>query len=260
MKLSKKGAMSLIAEEAISLGAYQDSAGVWTIGVGHTAAAGWPFPKAGMTMTLPDVIKLLRADLDKFETGVSKAIKVPLAQNEFDALVLFHFNTGAISSGSVDDKLNAGDRAGALNTMLQYRKAGGKVLDGLEKRRAREVAMFSKGEYFPRAVAFYERFPQGHKALDPINIPWPDDVPSAPLQPDIPDVHETSTQQETSMGSIISTVLPSLLRHSMTTVAGVLVTYGVIAASQQESFVTIAIGVITWAVGQGLSFAAAAKK
>ena len=47
MKLSRRGVLALMAEEAVSLGAYRDGGGVWTIGVGHTAFAGAPKPVKG---------------------------------------------------------------------------------------------------------------------------------------------------------------------------------------------------------------------
>ena len=116
MKLSRKGALALMAEEAISLGAYQDSAKVWTIGIGHTAYAGEPKPKAGLRLSLDQCVALFLRDVAKYEARVAAAITVPLKQHEFDALVLFDYNTGAISSGSVDDKLNRGDVTAALAT------------------------------------------------------------------------------------------------------------------------------------------------
>lgn len=183
MKTSRNGMAFILAEEAIVLSAYQDSAKVWTIGAGHTAAAGPPTPKAGMTITLAEALDLFRRDLERFEAGVLKAVKAPLKQHEFDALVSFHYNTGAISTGSVDDKLNRGDRAGAMATLTAYNKAGGRTLQGLVDRRARERALFERGDYGSRAIAVYDRYPGTAKSVSPSSLPWPAEAPPAASVP-----------------------------------------------------------------------------
>lgn len=179
MRTSRNGMAFILAEEAIVLSAYLDSAKVWTIGAGHTAAAGPPAPKAGMTITLPEALDLFARDLARFEAGVLKAVKVPLKQHEFDALVSFHYNTGAISTGSVDDRLNRGDRSGAMAVLEQYSKAGGKVLTGLVERRRRERALFERGDYGSRAIAVYDRYPGTARRVMPDALPWPAEAPPA---------------------------------------------------------------------------------
>lgn len=171
--------MALLAEEGIVLRAYQCSAGVWTIGAGHTAQAGPPVPKKGMTISLEEAMLLFRRDLEPYERQVLRAVKVPLKQHEFDALVLFHFNTGAIHSGSVDDKLNRGDVEGAMATFRQYVKAGGKTSTGLKNRRAREEAMFRRGEYFERAILLEDMNGRRRNVM-PASLPWPDNAPPPP--------------------------------------------------------------------------------
>src|ERR1700704_1085255 len=97
MALSKKGAMELIGHEAIVQTRYKDSKGIPTIGVGHTKAAGAPDPNAvSGEMSLKDVFDLFVKDVQKFVDGVNKAVTATVTQEEFDALVSFHFNTGAI--------------------------------------------------------------------------------------------------------------------------------------------------------------------
>ena len=134
MKTSLKGILAIINEEALVLSTYRDAGGVLTIGVGHTAAAGGMAPKPGGRITIEQAIALLAADLAKFERRVSAAVKRSLAQHEFDALVSFDFNTGAVERGTVDDKLAQGDIAGAMATLQQYDKAGGRKLAGLDRR------------------------------------------------------------------------------------------------------------------------------
>ena len=79
------------------------------------------------------------------------AVKVPLAQHEFDALVSFHFNTGAISRASATEALNRGDKEDAARRLTLYNKGrvNGQlvVLEGLVKRREEERRMFLFGEY-----------------------------------------------------------------------------------------------------------------
>lgn len=182
MKLSREGAMVLLAEEGIVLRAYQCAAGVWTIGAGHTALAGPPTPKRGMIITLDEALALFRRDIIPYERAVATAVKRPVEQHEFDALVSFHFNTGAIKTGSVDDKLNKGDIRAALATMSRYNKANGKINRGLVGRRKREIAMFKDAVYIERGILVEGA--RGEKiTLWPHEIVWPGDPQPVPMPP-----------------------------------------------------------------------------
>lgn len=145
MKVSDKGIAEILSHEALVTAPYKDSVGVWTVGVGHTASAGKPNPQTmdkGAQVPVADMIALFRADLAKFEDGVNKAVTVDLAQHEFDALVSFHFNTGAIARASFVKKLNAGDRLGAASGMLEWKKPAEII-----KRRTAEMKLFRDGKY-----------------------------------------------------------------------------------------------------------------
>ena len=145
MKVSDKGIAELLSHEALVTSPYKDSVGVWTIGVGHTSGAGKPNPQTmakGVEVPIAELIDLFRRDLAKFEDGVNKAVKVPLAQHEFDALVSFHFNTGAIGRASLVDKLNAGDRLGAAAGFMLWKKPAEII-----KRRTLEMKLFRDGKY-----------------------------------------------------------------------------------------------------------------
>jgi lysozyme len=179
MNISRKGAMAILADEGIVLRAYQCSAGAWTIGVGHTAAAGRPAPRRGMTMDLDAALALFRKDVRRYEAEVLAAVKRPLSQNEFDALVSFHFNTGAISSGSIDDKLNHGNVSAAIATMRRYGRANGKTNRGLAARREREIALFLNGEIIERGI-LVENPDGSRRTLWPRDIAWPGDTPPPP--------------------------------------------------------------------------------
>jgi len=116
MTLSERGTQVLVDREGLRTTAYQDSVGVWTIGVGHTAACGEPVPCEGMTITEAEAFEIFDRDNDSFERAVNDLVTVPLAQHEFDALVSFAFNvgTGAFADSTMLQLLNAGDKAGAF--------------------------------------------------------------------------------------------------------------------------------------------------
>ena len=147
MKTSDRGIALIKHHEGVRLAAYPDPGKGWaipTIGYGHTSAAGPPAVYKGMKITQAGADAILRQDLAKFERYVTDAVKVPLSQNEFDALVSFTFNLGPgnLRSSTLLKKLNAGDRAGAADEFLKWTKAGGKTLPGLVKRREAERALF----------------------------------------------------------------------------------------------------------------------
>jgi GH24 family phage-related lysozyme (muramidase) len=148
MRTSINGMIAILKSEAIVLSSYDDGTGVMTIGVGHTANAGLPVPNRGLKLTLRQALQIFMRDLAMFERGVSRAIdKVPMLQHEFDGFVGFHFNTGQIEKGTVDDKWERGDKAGAMKTLKAYKKARGKVLGGLVARRKEEEAIIMHAEY-----------------------------------------------------------------------------------------------------------------
>ena len=95
MTTSAAGRQFITEEEGQRLTSYQDSIGVWTIGVGHTSAEGPPHVTAGLQITSQECDEILARDLQKTEQAVLSCVTVPLAQNEFDALVSLCFNIGA---------------------------------------------------------------------------------------------------------------------------------------------------------------------
>ncbi|MBE3178212.1 lysozyme [Enterobacter cloacae complex sp. P3B] len=144
MHTSEKG-IALIKEfEGCKLTAYQDSVGVWTIGYGWTQPVDGKPIRAGMTIKQETAERLLKAGLVSYESDVSRLVKVGLTQGQFDALVSFTYNLGArsLSTSTLLRKLNAGDCAGAADEFLRWNKAGGKVLNGLTRRREAERALF----------------------------------------------------------------------------------------------------------------------
>ena len=158
MRTSASGRAAITRHESLRLTAYPDPATggePWTIGVGHTSRAGHPKVTKGMKITRAQADEILSRDLATFEAAVSKAVKVPLNQNEFDALVSLAFNigAGAFAKSTLVKKLNAGDRAGAANAFLSWNKAAGKVMKGLTKRREDERRLFLSIGDAPKAHA-----------------------------------------------------------------------------------------------------------
>ena len=122
--------------EGCRLTAYRCSAGVLTIGYGHTKGV-----TEGMTITEQQATDFLKADLKTSENAVNKYSAYNFNQNQFDALVSFTFNCG---SGNLSKLTAKGTRtlAEISNALLLYNKANGKKLAGLVKRRQAEKALF----------------------------------------------------------------------------------------------------------------------
>ncbi|WP_082016125.1 lysozyme [Aureimonas altamirensis] len=143
MKMSLRGLAELAGHEGIVTSPYKDCVGVWTVGVGHTAAAGPPDPKAlPGALSVEAALDLFRRDVARYEAEVEAAVTVPLCQHEFDALVSFHYNTGAIRYAGLTKALNRGDRARAAEGFLQWRKPA-----AILPRRRLERKLFLDGTY-----------------------------------------------------------------------------------------------------------------
>jgi lysozyme len=140
MKTSQKGTDLIKQFEGTVLKVYKDAVGLPTIGIGHLIKHNESFT----TITQQQAEELLAKDLVQFEVGVTKAVRVTLNQNQFDALVSFSFNLGLgnLNSSTLLRKLNAGDYQGAASEFERWNKAGGKILTGLTRRRLAEKGLF----------------------------------------------------------------------------------------------------------------------
>lgn len=124
--------------------AYLCPAGVWTIGYGHTKGV-----FKGQKITKEECEDLLKDDLIEFADYVKAAVKVPLTQAQFDALVSFTYNLGSgnLKISSLLRKLNAFNYDGAAAEFANWNKAtvNGKLtaLPGLTRRRTAEAALFA---------------------------------------------------------------------------------------------------------------------
>jgi lysozyme len=167
---SKNGLVAIARHEGIVPAPYLDSAGVWTFGIGHAETSGLPpnprlMPRgmpSDVAAVLPEAFKLFRARIQPYEAGVRNAVKVPVAQHEFDALVSLCFNIGpgGLAGSSVIRHLNAGNRAAAADAFRawnKHRDGAGKLVvsAGLVRRRAEERALFLTGEYPSGSVPVY---------------------------------------------------------------------------------------------------------
>jgi len=140
MNMSDNGLELLQDIEGTRYTAYLDTGGVWTIGVGHTG----PEVVEGLRIDDLQVLAWLKEDVQEAEDAVNGNVKVPLTQNQFDALVSFVFNVGvdAFKKSTMLRMLNAGDYTGAMGQFKRWNMDNGKVFAGLTKRRELEAKLF----------------------------------------------------------------------------------------------------------------------
>lgn len=148
LAMSAAGAAWLTMQsEGLRLTTYLDPAGIPTIGYGHTGDD----VKPGMTITRQQAENLLWDDLHKHGQAIKPYIKVPMAQEEWDALNDFAFNVGVARAkkSTLLKKLNAGDYDGFCNGYTAWVYAKGKKLKGLVDRRNKTV-LWCKGQALPQ--------------------------------------------------------------------------------------------------------------
>lgn len=142
-KISKAGLDLIKNSEGCRLYAYKpvETEKWWTIGWGHYG----PDVKQGMTITQAKADAMLVEDLAQYEAYVNDKTYVPveLNQNQFDALVSFCYNCGA---GNLRSLCKGRAAAQIAASICKYDKAGGRVLSGLTRRRAAELALYNKPE------------------------------------------------------------------------------------------------------------------
>lgn len=111
----------------------------WTIGWGATG----PGIGQGTVWTKAQCDTRFEADLARYARDVADALgDAPTTQAQFDALVSFHYNTGAIARATLTALHRAGDHAGAAAEFGRWNRAGGRVLGGLTRRRAAEARLY----------------------------------------------------------------------------------------------------------------------
>ncbi|MET0365174.1 MAG: lysozyme [Sphingobium sp.] len=134
--------LKLIKEfEGCRLKAYRDIVGVWTIGYGSTG----PHVTPGLTLTEAECEALLLKDLERFEKAIAAGAR-KATDNQYAAIVSLAFNVGesAVLNSTLLRLHNNGDYAGAADQFARWNRAGGRVVDGLTRRREAEAALYRK--------------------------------------------------------------------------------------------------------------------
>jgi len=151
--LSQEGLAFIAAWEGFSHSLYNDAAGHCTIGFGHLVHRGScngnePIEYL-MGITQQQGLEILHHDGQLAVQVVHRLVKQPINQHQFDALVSFTFNLGAtnLNRSTLLKKVNAGRFNEVPREFKRWVYAGGRVLKGLQKRRAAEAQMFSCGNY-----------------------------------------------------------------------------------------------------------------
>jgi len=142
-----KAAIALIKHhEGVRSRPYRCPANLWTVGVGHLIGDGKSLPDSwNRIFSQEEIDGILKSDLRRFELGVHKMLpNVPLRQHEFDAIISFCFNLGlgCFQRSTLRQALLRGDKKAAMESLVKYCRAGGKILRGLQIRRLDEKALF----------------------------------------------------------------------------------------------------------------------
>ena len=145
MNLDSKGIAFLHKEEGLRLNAYKDQIGKWTIAFGNTYMLDGSPVKEGDKLSLAEANKLFAVKIKDYEAAVNKGVKVPLTQNQFNALVSLCYNigTGAFINSTLLKKINSKASGEEIQAQFNlWKKGGGKVLPVLVNRRQREFKLF----------------------------------------------------------------------------------------------------------------------
>ena len=146
MKASKEVIKLIKHHEGVRAKPYKCPAGLWTVGVGHLIGDGKTLPTEwNKTFTNEEIDGILAADLRRFELGIHKMLpNVLLRQHEFDAILSFCFNLGlgCFQRSTIRQALLRGNKEQAMESLVKYCRAGGKILKGLQNRRLDEKRLF----------------------------------------------------------------------------------------------------------------------
>jgi lysozyme len=146
VNVSKAGIALIKHHEGVRNRPYRCPANLYTVGVGHLIGDGKSLPESwNRTFSQEEIDGILKSDLKRFELGVHKMLpNVSLRQYEFDALVSFCFNLGlgCFQRSTLRQALLRGDKKAAMESLVKYCRAGGKILKGLQTRRLDEKALF----------------------------------------------------------------------------------------------------------------------
>ena len=143
--ISAEGIALIKKFEGCELTSYQDSVGVWTIGYGHTKGVA-----KGMTITRDEADRMLEDEIVEYEGYITRMVKAELEHNQFDALVAWVYNLGPtnLENSTLLKELNSGSFRNVPNEIRRWNKAGGRVLDGLIRRREAEALLFMGKKWY----------------------------------------------------------------------------------------------------------------
>lgn len=143
--LSAAGAAGIFHDEGRVNTVYLDPVGIKTVCVGNTSYAATR--EVGTKVSDSVCAFLFQTDSSAAQQAVKGYVKVPITQEQYDALVSFAFNVGgaALRDSTLLRKLNAGQCKEAAQEFHRWVKAKGKVLAGLVTRRNREAELFASG-------------------------------------------------------------------------------------------------------------------
>ena len=142
MKASQRLIDAIKKFEGCVLTAYQDTAGVWTIGYGHTNGV-----KKGDKITAYQAEQFLKEDLAKFEPIANKVKRIGGSQGKFDAVLDFIYNCGVGHWNSSTLKKYIESNRKVWEIQEQFTKwvnCGGQKLGGLVTRRIWEANRFNE--------------------------------------------------------------------------------------------------------------------
>ena len=139
MKISEEGLALIKKFEGCELEAYQCAAGIWTIAYGRIKEV-----KEGHTCTQEQAETWLDEELHEYQSYIDDMVKVNLEQCQFDALVSWVYNLGPsnLKSSTLLKVLNNSEYDEVPEQIKRWNKAGGKVLEGLVRRREAEALLF----------------------------------------------------------------------------------------------------------------------
>jgi lysozyme len=139
MNISNTGIDLIKHFEGCETEAYLCPAGVPTIGYGHIKGV-----QMGDSITETQAHEMLVEELEEYEGYVNTKVTVDLNQNQFDALVswVYKLGSGNFTGSTLLKVLNSGDYSGVPEQIMRWNKAGGRVLEGLTRRRQAEADLF----------------------------------------------------------------------------------------------------------------------
>jgi lysozyme len=140
VRLSDKGSALIESFEGFRSCPYRDPVGVWTIGFGSTKGVGPGTPCVSRSQARAR----LKREVDEVYGAAVNNLGVPLNQNQFDALCSFVYNvgTGGIGDTKVGRALQTRSYRAAADHLLEWNRAGGRILEGLTRRRKAERELF----------------------------------------------------------------------------------------------------------------------